>query len=185
MKNINEIPLLLILMSVGYTINFALGIAGSTFSPESFWQMTCWQMGDAAAIMASVLASRYIGTKGFHIVPAGFTLLGIAYGVSFASSAFNAINEDKMATIILPLLPALLLISIGKFFPVWVRFLSAVTCIPFFFIYLSVIKGTYSFENISNVLAYSGIQLLGVIWSIYMFLNFKSTSSASNPIVKN
>ena len=170
--------LLLILMSIGYTINLSMGIAGAAFEPESFWQMTCWQVGDASAIMASILASRYIGTKGLHIVPSGFTLFGIAYGVSFASSAFNAINEEKMATIILPLLPALLLISIGKFFPVWVRVVSALTCIPFFFIYYNVINGTYSFDNISNTLAYSGIQVLGIVWTVFIWRNYKSTLSS-------
>ena len=137
--------------------------------------MSCWQIGDASAIMASILASRYIGTKGLHIVPSGFVLLGIAYGVSFASSAFNAINEDKMATIILPLLPALFLISIGRFFTAWVRILSATICIPFFFIYYNVINGTYSFENISNALAYSGIQILGIVWAVYIWMNYKSS----------
>lgn len=161
-------------MSIGYALNFVMGIVGSFFEPESFWQMTCWQIGDASAIMASILASRYIGTKGLHIVPSGFTLFGIAYGVSFASSAFNAINEEKMATIILPLLPALVLISIGKFFPLWVRIASAITCIPFFFIYYNVINSTYAFDNISNAFAYSGIQLLGIVWSVYIWLDYKS-----------
>lgn len=179
MNKMPEIRLLLILMSIGYTLNLAMGIAGSVFPPESFWQMTCWQVGDASAIMASILASRYIGTKGLHIVPAGFTLFGISYGVSFASSAFNAINEEKMATIILPLLPALLLISIGKFFPVWVRVISALTCIPFFFIYYNVINGSYAFDNISNTFAYSGIQVLGIIWSVFIWLNYKSTISTT------
>ncbi len=180
MNKNSEIRLLLILMSIGYSVNFAMGLAGTAFPPESFWQMTSWQVGDASAIMASILASRYIGTKGLHIVPAGFTLLGIAYGVSFASSAFNAINEEKMATVILPLLPALLLIGIGKFFPIWVRVLSALTCIPFFLIYYNVINDTYAFDNISNTLAYSGIQILGIIWTVFIWLNYKSTVLKSN-----
>ncbi len=171
-----EIRLLLILMSFGYSINFIMGCVGSSFPPESFWQMTCWQVGDASAIMASILASRYIGTKGFHIVPSGFILLGIAYGVSFASSAFNAINEEKMATVILPLLPALLLISIGNFFPVWIRVLSALCCIPFFFIYYNVINNTYQFDNISNTLAYSSIQVLGILWTIFLWKNYKQST---------
>ncbi|MBK8703490.1 MAG: hypothetical protein IPN33_07610 [Saprospiraceae bacterium] len=174
-----EIRLQLILMSIGFCVNLTMGTVGALFPPESFWQMTCWQIGDSSAIMASVLASRYVGTKGLHIVPSGFSLLGIAYGVSFASSAFNSINEEKMATIILPLLPALLLISIGKFFPNWVRFISAVTCMPFFFIYYNVINGTYAYENLSNTLAYSGVQILGIVWTVFLWLDFRSTSKSS------
>lgn len=172
-----EIKLLLILMSIGFTVNLLMGFLGSTFPPESFLQMTCWQIGDTSAIMASILASRYVGTRGSHIVPSGFILLGIAYGVSFASSAFNSINEDKMATVILPLLPALLLIGIGKFFPGWVRIISILACIPFFIIYLNVIKGTYAFENISNTIAYIGIQTLGIIWSVFIWRDYKASFS--------
>lgn len=173
MNNSSEVRLILILITIGYGLNFIMGFIGSTFPPESFWQMTCWQIGDSAAIMASILASRYTGTKGIHIVPAGFVLLGIAYGVSLASSAFNSINEEKMATIILPLLPALILISIGRFFPSWVRLLTLFTIIPFFMIYYNVIQGTYAFDNISNTLAYTGIQLLGCIWVFYCWRDFK------------
>lgn len=185
MNSAPEIRLLLIVMSIGFAVNLTMGSMGSMFPPESFWQLTCWQIGDSSAIMASVLASRYIGTRGLHIVPSGFILLGIAYGVSFASSTFNSINEEKMATIILPLLPALLLISIGKFFPKWVRWVSALTCIPFFLIYYHVINGTYAYENWSNTLAYSGIQLLGIVWTIFIWRDFKSMLSASRVVEKS
>lgn len=184
MKSSPETRLLLVVMSIGFAVNLTMGIVGSMFPPESFWQMTCWQIGDSSAIMASILASRYIGTRGLHIVPAGFILFGIAYGVSFASSTFNSINEEKMATIILPLLPALLLISIGRFFPMWVRYISALACIPFFFIYYNVIKGTYAYENLSNTLAYSGIQILGIIWTVFIWRDFRSTSAASGIVAK-
>ena len=160
-------------MSIGYAMNLLMGFTGSMFPPESFWQITCWQIGDTSAIMASILASRYVGTRGSHIVPSGFILLGIAYGVSFASSTLNAINEDKMATVILPLLPALLLIGLGKFFPGWVRIASIIACIPFFIIYYNVINGTYSFENLSNTIAYIGIQALGIIWTVFIWKDYK------------
>lgn len=177
MSKNNELKLLLILMSIGFALNLILGFTGSFFPPESFTQITCWQIGDTSAIMASILASRYVGTRGSHIVPSGYILLGIAYGVSFASSTFNSINEDKMATVILPLLPALLLIGFGKFFPGWIRIISILACIPFFIIYLNVINGTYAFENISNTIAYIGIQTLGIIWTVFIWRDYKATRS--------
>lgn len=90
-----ETKLLLMIMAVGYSINFLFGLTGSFFSQNSYPQMTLWQVGDSMAIMASVLANRYIGSRGQNIAAAGFTLFGIAYGVSFASSAINAVNEEK------------------------------------------------------------------------------------------
>lgn len=173
MNNQKETRLLLLIMAVGYGMNFILGIAGSIFEPNSYPQMTLWQIGDSMAIMASVLASRYIGSRSQNIAAAGFTLFGIAYGVSFASSAINAINVEKMALIILPLVPSLILISFCTLFPAWLRFASLMVCVPFFFMYKNVIQQTYSYDNLSNVLSYSGIQILGVLWTIYIFKDHK------------
>ncbi|MFZ1678587.1 MAG: hypothetical protein WAT91_15005 [Saprospiraceae bacterium] len=176
MNNQKETKLLLLIMAIGYGLNFVCGMTGSFFTPNSYPQMTLWQVGDSMAIMASVLANRYIGSRGQNIAAAGFTLFGIAYGVSFASSAINAVNEEKMATIILPLVPALFLISFCKIFPFWLRAGSLLVCVPFFFMYKNVIEGTYSYENLSNTLAYFGIQLLGVLWTIIIYMDFKKQS---------
>lgn len=173
MNNQQESKLMLLIMSVGYMLNFVFGIAGSFFPVNSYQQITFWQVGDSMAIMASVLAGRLISTSGQNIASSGFTLLGIAYGVSFASSTLTGSNEEKMATIILPLVPALFLISFCRIFPVWLRVGSLLVCVPFFFMYWNVINHSYSPENISNFLAYSGIQLLGVLWSYYIFKDCK------------
>lgn len=173
MTQFKETKLLIQIMGFGYCINFLFGILGSFFPPDSYPQMTLWQLGDSMAIMASVLANRYIGSRGENIGAAGFTLFGIAYGVSFASSAINAVNEEKMATIILPLVPAVFLISFCKIFPMWLRLGSLFVCVPFFFMYQNVIYGTYSYNNLSNTLAYFGIQVLGVLWTIYIYQDFK------------
>jgi hypothetical protein len=166
-------------MAIGYLLNFILGIGGSFFNANSYPQMTLWQVGDSMAIMASVLASRYIGSRGQNIAAAGLTLFGIAYGVSFASSAINAVNEEKMALIILPLVPALFLISFCTLFPSWLRFASLLVCVPFFFMYKNVIQETYSHDNLSNALAYSGIQLLGVLWTIFIYRDYKKQAAVS------
>ena len=39
--------------------------------------------------------------------------------------------------------------------------------------YRSVINDTYEFENISNALAYSGIQLLGALWAYFIWRDYK------------
>ena len=169
MSNQNETKLILLFMSVGYMLNFVFGISGSFFPTNSYLQITFWQVADSMAIMASVLAGRLVGTRAQNIASAGFTLLAIAYGVSFASSTFAGSNEEKMATIVLPLVPALFLISFCRIFPVWLRAGSLLVCVPFFFMYKNVINNTYSPENVSNILAYFGIQLLGVLWSYYIF----------------
>ena len=180
MNNPNETKLILLIMSVGYVLNFILGMSGSFFPVNSYQQITLWQVGDSMAIMASVLAGRLIGTRGQNIASAGFTLLAIAYGVSFASSTLAGSNEEKMATIILPLVPALFLISFCRIFPVWLRAGSLLVCIPFFFMYWNVINKTYSPDNVSNILAYFGIQLLGVLWSYYIYRDLKKEDNQAS-----
>ena len=71
MNNQNETKLLLKIMAIGYSLNFLLGLLGSFFPPNSFPQMTLWQVGDSMAIMSSVLASRQIGSRGQNIAAAG------------------------------------------------------------------------------------------------------------------
>lgn len=161
--------MLLKIMIVGFTMNFLFGLVGSFFPANSYQQLISWQVGDSVAIMACILASRQVGVRGQNIAAAGYTLLGIAYGVSFASSSIQSVNEEKMATIILPLVPALFLVSFCKFFPSWLRYGSLLVYVPFFFMYTNIIQGTYSPDNLSNILAYSGIQILGVFWSVYIY----------------
>lgn len=173
MNNIPETQILLRLMSLGYLLNIVCGIGGYfVFEPESRAQMTAWQFGDTSAIMASILASRYVGTRSEHLVAAGFTLLSIAYGISFSSSSFSAVNEEKMATIVLPLVPAMLLISLCKLFPLWLRMSCAMVCVPFFFVYKNVFSQVYHPDDWSNYMGYVGIQLLGVLWSIFLWKDF-------------
>ena len=172
MADEKEGRLLVKLLAIGYFANFIFGIAGSFFPAESFWQMTCWQIGDSMAIMASVLASRQVGSRGQNLAAAGFTMLAIAYGVSFASSSLDAVNEEKMATVLLPLVPAIFLISFCRLFPAWLRYISWLVFIPFFFMYLNVINGTYRNDNLANALAYTGIQSLGVFWAVFIWKDF-------------
>lgn len=167
---------MLALIGTGYILNFLFGGMGSFFPATSYPQMICWQIGDSLAIMASVLMTRYVGSRGQNIAAAGFTMLAIAYGVSFGSSSINAINAEKMATIVLPLLPATLLISYCKIFPKYVRFGSLLIVIPFFFMYKNVVEGTYHHNNLSNGLAYIGLQILGVVWFVYSLKDYHKVS---------
>lgn len=172
MKDNTETRTLLRVTSLGYLMNLVCGIGGIFFRPGSVAQMTAWQFADSAAIMASILASRYIGTRNEHLAASGFTLLAIAYGISFSSSSFTALNEEKMATIILPLVPAMLLVGACKLFPLWSKIACVLICIPFFIVYITVLGNTYSPNDWSNFIAYPGIQVLGVIWSIYLWKDF-------------
>ena len=175
-----EIRLLIIFIAIGYLSNFCFGLLGSFFPTESLGQLISWQIGDTMAIMASVLAGKQVGSRGQNLAAAGYTMLAIAYGVSFGSSSISAVNAEKMSTVLLPLLPAIILISFCRIFPSLIRFGSLLIIIPFFFMYWNVINHSYRNDNLSNLLAYSGIQLLGVLWAIFIWNDYKKLENMSN-----
>lgn len=162
-----EIRVLMALIGVGYCANFLVGLIGGFFPPLSYAQMTCWQIADSMAVMASVLMTRYVGIRSQNIAAAGFTMLAIAYGISFGSSSMNAINLEKMAMVVLPLVPATFLISFCRLFPAWLRYGSLLIVVPFFFMYKHVIEGTYTHDDLANAFAYMGLQILGILWFVF------------------
>ncbi|MBP8725786.1 MAG: hypothetical protein KBF37_05340 [Saprospiraceae bacterium] len=168
----------LFLVAVGFALNFIMGVAGSIFPPESLLQMMCWQIGDTMALMACVLSARYLSDRNFVFSSDGFNVLAIAYGVSFASSSLNAVNEDVMASVALPLVPALCIIGTCALFPMWLRIVTAAAGIPFLFIYKNVIQETYHHDNPSNAIAYIGLQTLGLLWTYYFYLDNRKTKLA-------
>jgi hypothetical protein len=123
--------------------------------------------------MASVLMTRYVGSRSQNIAAAGFTMLAIAYGISFGSSSMNAINVEKMATVVLPLVPATFLISFCHFFPGWLRYGSLLIVVPFFFMYKHVIEGSYSHDDLANAFAYMGLQILGMLWFLFALNDYR------------
>lgn len=161
-----ETRIMIALIGVGYCANFLVSLVGTFFPPLSYAQMTCWQIADSMAVMASVLMTRYVGSRSQKIAAAGFTMLAIAYGISFGSSSMNAINVEKMAMVVLPLVPATFLISFCRLFPAWLRYGSLLIVVPFFFMYKHVIEGTYTHEDLANAFAYIGLQILGVLWFV-------------------
>lgn len=168
-----ETRIMIALIGVGFIANLLFSFIGWLFQPLSFAQMTCWQIADSMAVMASVLMTRYTGSRSQHIAAAGFTMLAIAYGISFGSSSMNAINVEKMATVVLPLLPATFLISFCRLFPAWLRYSSLLIVIPFFFMYKHVIEGSYSHDDLANAFAYMGLQILGVLWFVFVLKDYR------------
>lgn len=79
----------------GYGLSVLMGILGFVFPQESYTQLLCYQMNDALAIMASVIAARYTGLRGEHVAASAFILMGITHGVSMASSGLDSFNIEK------------------------------------------------------------------------------------------
>ena len=74
MNQKRDMQLLVLIIIIGYLINFILGFVGACFETNSYLQILLWQIGDTGGITASILASRYVGAKGFHLSAASFNM---------------------------------------------------------------------------------------------------------------
>lgn len=157
---------------IAYSLSVIMGVIGSFFTDASYNQLLCYQINDALAITASVIAARYIGLKGQHVAASAFILMGITHGVSMSSSGLNNFNIERGIVIIMPMTPALLLLLWCYTFPLWLRLLTLLPIFLFLYMYIDVINGG-TYYGIPLMLAYISLMVVEILWSYYIFLDAK------------
>lgn len=162
---------------VGYLGNVLGAAVGITFPEVSYQQLLCFQIGDAFAIMASVIAARYTGLRGQHVAASAFILLGITHGLSLASSGLDSFNVEKGITIIMPMIPSLFLLYWCTIFPAWLRLSGLVPIILFIYVYLHVMNGGVYYDTPVRA-AYASWMILELMWSYYIYKDWKNSASA-------
>src|SRR5215510_11065995 len=111
---------------VAYVFNLLLGYSGVWFSHGSREQLLFFQVGNAFAISASVMAARYTGLRGEQVAASAFILLGITHGISLAALSKTGINVEREATMAMPMIPALAFMFWCNLYPLWLRCLSVI-----------------------------------------------------------
>ena len=101
----------------GYAVALGAGTVGAMLKQDSYLQLLLFQTGDAAAITASVLAGRYVGLRGQQVAASAFVLMGITHGISLAGSGVDAVNFQKSIMLIMPMVPAMALMTWCALFP--------------------------------------------------------------------
>src|SRR5687767_11179639 len=129
-KDFENHSLVLIILT-GYGFNLLLGYGGALFSHGSGEQTLLYQIGNAFAISASVMAARYTGLKGEQVAASAFILLGITHGISLASLSRAGINAEREATMAMPMIPALIFMFWCSLFPMWLRAFAIVPILLF------------------------------------------------------
>jgi hypothetical protein len=171
---------LVYITAAGFTLNLVFGFTGYLLPVLSYPQLLCYQLSDASAIMAAVIAARYTGLRGEHVAASAFILLGITHGLSLASSGLEDFNVEKGITMVLPMIPSLILLSWCSLFPLWLR-ASAIIPISFFvYVYITVINGG-EYYNRPLRIAYLAWMILEILWSFYLWKDWKKQT---NPILK-
>lgn len=175
-KNDFENKSLVLITLFGYIGNILFGWIGALFEHGSSPQVLLFQIGNAFAIAASVMAARYTGLRGQHVAASAYILLGITHGISLAALSSTGINADREATMAMPMIPALIFMFWCDLFPKWLRFLALIPSIFFLTIYANVHLGDKDM-GWSLYMGYATLQINEVFWGIYMYKDWKKMAS--------
>src|SRR6188768_3592469 len=108
----------------GFIINLFFGWLGFFLEQGSSEQLLLYQIGNACAISASVMAARYTGLRGQQVAASAYILLGITHGISLAALSREGIHVEKEATMAMPMIPALLFMFWCRLYPSWLKILG-------------------------------------------------------------
>lgn len=158
---------------ISYILNLLIGALGFVMEDTSKTQLFLYQVGNAMAITASVMAGRYTGLKTQHVTASGFILLGITHGISLGALSRTGVNADRGITMIMPMMPALVSMLWCDLFPRWLRIFSMVPILFFTLTYIKVESGE-SYFNWPLNLGYGSLQIIEVLWAIYLFKDWKN-----------
>lgn len=172
-KNEFENKSLVIIVLVGYGLNLVIGWGGFFCGHGSSEQLLLYQIGNAFAISASVMAGRYTGLRGEHVTASAFILLGITHGISLAALSKAGINVDREATMAMPMIPALLFMFWCRLFPKWLRLLAIIPSILFSLVYVNIHLGD-ALLGWTLYIGYATLQIIELIWGIYLYLDWKN-----------
>lgn len=175
-KNEFENKSLVLIVLIGYIFNLLFGLIGTLFSHGSGEQTVLFQLGNAFAISASVMAARYTGLRGQHVGASAYILLGITHGISLAALSKSGINVDREATMAMPMIPALVFMFWCTLYPLWLRVSAIIPVILFTLVYANVHLGDFDFGWIFYS-GYATLQIIEFIWAIYLFQDWKKIAS--------
>ena len=171
-KNDFEYKSLAYIILIGYGLNLLFSWIGFFCVAGSTAQMLHYQIGNAFAISASVMAGRYIGLRGQQVAASACILLGITHGISLAAISTTGINPDREMTMAMPMIPALIFMFWCSLYPMWLRLLGVIPSILFALVYTHVHLGDSNF-GWTLYSGYATLQVIEVIWGIYIFIDWR------------
>jgi len=162
---------LVLIILVGYSLNLICTSIGYLFS-SSTNELLHYQIANAFAISASVMAARYTGLRGQHVAASGYILLGIAHGISLASLGKAGINADRGVMMAIPMIPSFIFMFWCNLYPVWLRIAGLIPSILFSFVFINFQSGQ-SYFGWALSSGYATLQIIEVIWGFYLYNDWK------------
>lgn len=158
-----------------YALNLLFSVLGYLCQHVSTSQTLFFQIGNAFAILASVMAGRYTGLRGQHVAASAYILLGITHGISLAALSRTAINVDRGMTMVMPMIPALVCIFWCSLYPMWLRVMGMLPATLFALVYINVQMGAEYFGWRLEA-GYGTLQLVELLWGVYLFKDWSPTN---------
>ena len=163
---------LVYIVLTAYVLNLLFSLIGYLCNYSSSEQTLLFQVGNAFAISASVMAGRYTGLRGQHVAASAYILLGITHGISLAALSRAAINVDRGMTMVMPMIPALICMFWCRLYPLWLR-AAAILPISFFtLVYVNAHLGGDYFDW-HLAWGYGTLQVIEVLWGFYLWKDWK------------
>jgi hypothetical protein len=119
------------LAAIGLALGGVFGLAG-TMTAQPNLQATAWGIDSCGLVMACALLTLKFHRMGSEIVSSGFLVFGIGEGVILSGTAAGAsASVPSFGAGVALWATALLLISMPKQFPIWVRAFGIVASVLF------------------------------------------------------
>ena len=131
-----------------------------------------YQIANAFAISASVMAGRYTGLRGQHVAASAYILLGIAHGISLASLSKAGINPDRGVAMAIPMIPSFVFMFWCSLYPLWLRLAGLIPSILFSLVFINVQSGE-SYFGWALTSGYVALQIIEVVWGVYLYKDWK------------
>jgi hypothetical protein len=165
----------------GFFLEWLFGLIGALMPKNSFEQILSWELGAMSLIAASTLMSVKLARQNWDIPAAGYITLSIAQGVFYSvlSSEGNVhgqMDNFAFASGVILLLPSMLLIFYYKVYPIWLRILGVLVCLPFLIDMAFVYRGQdIKTFTILNGISFGLLQFTALFWSISLWKELKNT----------
>lgn len=171
-KNEFENKSLVLIILICYCLNLACTSFGYLFSSSLSAELLHYQVANAFAISASVMAGRYAGIRGEHVAASAYILLGIAHGISLASLGKAGINADRGVMMSIPMIPSFIFMFWCSLYPLWLRLSVLIPAVLFLLVFMNVqTGGSYFGWALSS--GYALLQIVEVTWGIYLYRDWK------------
>jgi hypothetical protein len=120
-----------------YFANSLTGILGAVLARGSLAQISLWLLGAASFMCANTLSAAKLGRDGWDVPSSGFYILAIAQGIFYATLPTLAADTfDRqwlfaLCSGVFVMIPAITLINTYAGFPLWLKALGWLACVPF------------------------------------------------------